>query len=127
MEDGFSHNRRNFQRYSNLFDKLGYFPISSKTEQILYDAAKSSIERLGEPASKALLDHICSINRLSEEKLLTNYDLFEMSLQRILRKEADVILHHLKTEILTHAVLIRSDDYNQGDIWTKRTRVEPTM
>ena len=95
-----------FQRYLNVLDELGYFPLSSKTEEILYDAARKSIERLGESASKALLDHICSINELSEKELLRNYDLFEKSLYRVLRKGAEVILSDLKRELLVHAVLI---------------------
>lgn len=95
-----------FQQYSNVLDELGYFPLSSKAEAILYDAAKKSIERLGGSASKALLDHICSINGLSEKELLTNYDLFEKSLYRVLRKGAEVILHYLKRELLVHAILI---------------------
>ena len=95
-----------FQQYSNVLDELGYFPLSSKAEAILYDAAKKSVERLGESASKALLDHICSVNGLSEKELLTNYDLFEKSLYRVLRKGADVILHDIRRELLVHAVLI---------------------
>jgi hypothetical protein len=95
-----------FQRYLNVLDELGYFPLSSKAEAILYDAAKKSIERLGESTSKALLDHICSINELSEKELLTNYDLFEKSLYRVLRKGAEVILRDLKRELLVQALLI---------------------
>ena len=53
-----------------------------------------------------MLDHICSINELSEKELLTNYDLFEKSLYRVLRKGAEVILRDLKRELLIHAVLI---------------------
>jgi hypothetical protein len=95
-----------FQQYSNVLDELGYFQLSSKAEAILYDAAKKSIERLGESASKALLDHICSINGLSEKEILTNYDLFEKSLYKVLRKGAEVILHYLKRELLVQAILI---------------------
>ena len=104
-----------FQRYLNVLDELGYFPLSSKTEEILYDAARKSIERLGESASKALLDHICSINELSEKELLTNYDLFEKSLYRVLRKGAEVILRDLKRELLVRAVLI-DPNITIGDI-----------
>lgn len=56
--------------YSSILDQLGYFPIYSKSDEILYKAAKKSIHRLGESASKALLDHICSIYGLSEKELL---------------------------------------------------------
>lgn len=91
-------------QYSIVLDELGYFPLSSKAEEILYDVAKKSIERLGESASKALLDHICSINGLSEKELLTNYDLFEKSLYRVLRKGAAVIFLDIRRELLVHAV-----------------------
>jgi hypothetical protein len=124
-----------FQQYLNVLDELGYFPLSSKAEEILYDAAKKSIERLGGSASKALLDHICSINGLSEKELLTNYDLFEKSLYRVLRKGAGVILRDLKRELLVHAVLIdptitisdiRNPRLAVGDI-LKRIRVLETL
>ena len=124
-----------FQRYLNVLDELGYFPLSSKAEAILYDAAMKSIERLGESASKALLDHICSINELSEKELLTNYDLFEKSLYRVLRKGAEVILRDLKRELLVRAVLIdpnitisdiRNPRLAVGDI-LKRIRAVETL
>jgi len=80
--------------------------MSSKTEQIIYDEAKKSVEQLGESASKVLLDHICSINGLSEKELLTNYDLFEKLLHRVLKEGADIILQNIKRKLLVHAVLI---------------------
>ncbi len=94
-----------------------------------------SIERLGESASKALLDHICSINELSEKELLTNYDLFEKSLYRVIRKGAEVILRDLKRELLVQAVLIdpnitiidiRNPGLAVGDI-LKRIRAVETL
>ena len=124
-----------FQQYSNILDELGYLPLSSKADEILYDAAKKSIERLGESASKALLDHICSINALSEKELLTNYDLFEKSIHRVLRKGAEVILRDLKRELLVQVVLIdpnitigdiRNPLLAVGDI-LKRIRVVETL
>ena len=135
VEDSHSDKDVQFQQYSNVLDELGYFPLSSKAEAILYNAAKKSIERLGESASKALLDHICSINELSEKELLTNYDLFEKSLYRVLRKGAEVILRDLKRELLVRAVLIdpnitisdiRNPRLAVGDI-LKRIRVVETL
>ena len=85
--------------------------------------------------SKALLDHICSINGLSEKELLTNYDLFEKSLYKVLRKGAEVILHYLKRELLVQAILIdpnitisdiRNPQLAVGDI-LKRIRVVETL
>ena len=49
---------------------------------------------------------MCSIDGLSEEELLTNFDLLEKSLRIVLRKGAEVVLHDVKTEILTQVVLI---------------------
>jgi hypothetical protein len=105
-DDDYSLNSRDFQRFSNILDKLGYIPIPSRSDKILYDAARRSIERFGQSASKAILDHMRSMDGLSEEELLTNFDLLEKSLQRVLRKGAEVVLHDIKIEILTHAVLM---------------------
>jgi hypothetical protein len=105
-DDSYSLNNRDSQRFSNILDKSGYVPIPSQADRILYDAARRSIERFGQSASKAIIDHMCSVDGLSEEELLTNFDLLEKSLRRVLRKGAEVVLHDIKKEILTHAVLI---------------------
>ena len=94
------------RQYPSVLDELGYFPISSKAEQILHDAAKKSIALLGETAAKDLLEHISSISGFSEGELLMNYDLLEKSLYNLLGKGAEVILHDLKRELLVQAVLI---------------------
>jgi hypothetical protein len=105
-DDNYWPNSRGFYLISNILDKLGYIPIPSQADEILYQAATRAIDRFGQSASKAILDHICSIDRLSKEELLTNFDLLEKSLQRVLRKGAQVVLHDIKIEILTQAVLI---------------------
>jgi len=107
VEDGdYSLDGRNFQQFLNFLDELGYVAVPSQADRILYDAARRAIERFGQSASKAILDHMCSIDGLSEEELLTNFDLLEKSLQIVLRKGAEVVLHDVKTEILTQVVLI---------------------
>jgi len=50
------------RQYPRVLDELGYFPISSKAEQILHDAANKSIALLGEKAAKDLLEHISSMS-----------------------------------------------------------------
>jgi predicted transcriptional regulator YheO len=105
-DDNYSLNSRDSQRFLSILDKLGYVAIPSQADRILYDAVRRSIERFGQSASKAMIDHLCSVDGLSEEELLTNFDLLEKSLQRVLRKGAEIVLHDIKTEILTHAVLI---------------------
>ncbi len=89
VEDGdYLLDGRNFQRFLNFLDELGYVAVPSQADRILYDAARRAIERFGQSASKAILDHMCSIDGLSEEELLTNFDLLEKSLQIVLRKGA---------------------------------------
>src|SRR5438445_12421640 len=97
-----------FRQYPSILDELGYFPISSKAEQVLHDAAKKSIALLGETASKDLLAHISSISGFSEGELLMNYDLLEKSLYNLLGKGAEVILHDIRRQLLVHVVLIDS-------------------
>jgi hypothetical protein len=122
-------------KYSNILDKLGYLPVSSKSARILHNAAKKSIGMFGKSASNAIIDHMCSINGLSEEELLTNCDLLQTSLYKILRKGADVILHSIKAEILPHAILvdptisiseISNPQFTVGDI-LKRVCIAETL
>ena len=84
-----SDNEVHFRQYPSILDDVGYFPISSKAEQILHDASKNSIAFLGENASRQLIDHICSISGFSEGELLMNYDLLEKSLFKVLGKGAE--------------------------------------
>jgi hypothetical protein len=44
-----------------------------------------------------------SVNRLSGDGFLTNCDLLEVSLYKLLRKGADVVIRKIKAEILPHA------------------------
>jgi hypothetical protein len=94
------------RQYPSILDELGYFPISSKAEQVLHDAAKKSITLLGETASKNLLDHISSVSGFSGGELLMNYDLLEKSLYNLLGKGGEVILHDIKRELLVQVVMI---------------------
>ena len=51
---------------------------------------------------------MCSLYNLSEHELLTNYDLFEKSLNCILGKAGNAILNIIKKEILIYAVIVNS-------------------
>ncbi len=85
-------------------------PISSKADQILHDSTKRAIEKmLGEYHCKLLLYKLCSVDRLSEKELLTNYDLLKKSLYQILPTAAEIILRHVKYEMLRHAIFLVSD------------------
>ena len=67
----------------------------------------------GQLASQAMMDGMCSINGLSEEDLLTNCDLLQASLYKILRSRADVIIRNIRAEILS----ARSVKFTIGDIF----------
>jgi hypothetical protein len=92
----------------NILDELGYLPIESKADQVLYDSVKEAFKIIGNMAYNALLERACSIHGLSERELLTNYDLFEKSLYDIFGKVSFILLRGLKKEILIHAVLMDS-------------------
>ena len=92
----------------SILDELGFIPITSKADQVLYDSVKEAFKVIGKMAYNALLDRACSIHGLSERELLTNYDLFEKSLYEILGKFSFVLLRALKKEMLIQAVLIGS-------------------
>jgi hypothetical protein len=89
-----------------LLEEERYVPTSSRAELILYYSTKRSMEEMiGKQLSKVLLYKICSVYNLSENELLTNYDLLEKSLYKILDKGANGILRKTRFEILRHAVL----------------------
>ena len=48
----------------------------------------------------------CVLSMDSQEDLLTNCDLLQASLYKILRSRADVIIRNIRAEILPHAILI---------------------
>ncbi|MGB7955625.1 MAG: hypothetical protein WCF23_16745 [Candidatus Nitrosopolaris sp.] len=95
-------------KWLNILDELGYIPITSKADQVLYDSVNEAFKTIGKMAYNALLDRVCSLHGLSERELLTNYDLFEKSLYEILGKFSFVLLRALKKEMLIQAVLTGS-------------------
>ena len=74
--------KKSFQCLTAL-DDLDYFPLDSISDDILYRSIKESLEPVGKTYAKAVIDHICHINRLSEREILTNCDLFEDSMYRL--------------------------------------------
>jgi hypothetical protein len=91
--------------YITILDNLGYIPIPSRVEEVLYRAIKKSVGVIGESYSKLLLHAMCLRSGFSEKELLTNYDLFEKLLYKILDAGANVIIRSLRKEILTQGVL----------------------
>ena len=115
IDDDYPHSQREFQRYSKILHRLGYLPIYSKSDQTISDIIKKSLEQIGKSYSKAILYNMCSFYNLSEYELLTNYDLFEKSLSRILGKSGNAILTGIKKEIIARGA-ISIDSSNDTDI-----------
>jgi hypothetical protein len=94
-----------FQCLSTL-DKLGYYPINSNNDKILYRSIANSLEQLGKSYSKALVSNMCELYGLSENELFTNYDFFKKTLYNTVGKgEANAILISIKKELLAQAIL----------------------
>src|SRR5919108_1820393 len=100
--------KTNFQ-YLSIIDKLGYIPRYSQYDKVLYDSIHKSLKTLGKSYAKALLFNMCSLYGLSENELLTNYDLFEKSIYRILGNTANLIIDIIKKDMLRHVVLLDPD------------------
>ena len=70
----------------SVLEELEYVSVVPKSDQIISNIIKKYLEQIGKSYSKAILYNMCSLCNLSEYELLTNYDLFEKSLNSILGK-----------------------------------------
>ena len=66
---------KNSSQCMTLLDDLEDFALDSISDDILYRSIKVSLEAVGKTYAKAVIDHICHINRLSEREILTNCEL----------------------------------------------------
>lgn len=96
-------------RYLTILDELRYLPEVSVSDRFLVNSIKSSLESVGQSYSKALLHLMCSFNGLSENELLTNFDLFERSIYRILGKSGQSIISAVKADMLRYAIMNGSE------------------
>lgn len=95
-------------KITNILDNLGYIPITSDASQILYVSIKKALERnFDQQFATILVEKLCSMTGLTENELLTNYDLFEKSLYGLLdsKKFLEIVLHWVKIEMLTESVV----------------------
>ena len=90
-----------------ILDELGYLPTPSDTNEIVYNSVKKALDwNLGKSVCATLIRLMCSVWRLSENELLTNYELFEKLLNKMLHdKGADTIFNWIKREMLVQAIL----------------------
>jgi hypothetical protein len=93
----------------SVLEELEYISVAPRSDRIISDIIKKTLEQIGKSYSKAILYNMCSLYNLSEYELLTNYDLFEKALKNILGKTGNAILTSIKREILTYAVMAKSD------------------
>jgi hypothetical protein len=96
-------------RYLSILDELRYLPTVYLSDRVLHDSIRHSLESIGKSYSNALLHNMCSLYGLSEHELLTNYDLFEKSLYRILGKAGQPIIGSIKAEMLRYAIMNGSE------------------
>jgi hypothetical protein len=96
-------------RYLSILDELRYLPTVYLSDRVLHDSIRHSLENIGKSYSIALLHNMCSLYGLSENELLTNYDLFEKSLYRILGKAGQPIIGSINAEMLRYAIMNGSE------------------
>jgi hypothetical protein len=94
----------------HILDALGYIPVPSKAEQIVYESVKKSFRCLfGHQTTDVILNHLSSVYGLSEKELITNYDIFETSLYKISDYAAKVVLKYIRKEVLVEALISQAD------------------
>jgi hypothetical protein len=96
-------------RYLTILDELQYLPEVYLSDRALRNSIKDSLESSCKSFSQVLLHKMCSLYGLSENELLTNYDLFERSLYRILGKAGQTIIGRIKTDMLRYAIMNGSE------------------
>ena len=101
-----------------ILDELGYLPTPSDTNEIVYNSVKKALDwNLGKSVCATLIRLMCSVWRLSENELLTNYELFEKLLNKMLHdKGANTIFNWIKREMLVQAILKNSCSLTEQQI-----------
>ena len=101
------------EKLINLIENSGYIYRNQKTDIVIRDIILNVLNRIGKYYSKALIYQICGLYGLSQNELLSNYELFENSLTRILGKTGYPIILRIKKELLKYLIL------NKFEISTK--------
>ena len=101
------------EKLINLLENNGFIYKNQKTDVVVRDIIINVLNRLGKSYSKALIYQICSFYGLTQNELLSNYELFEYSLTRVLGKTGYPISLRIKKELLKYFIL------NKFDVTTK--------
>ena len=102
--------------FLKTLDDLDFIPLDSITELVLYNSIKQSLEQVGIAYSKAVIDHMCKMNGLSEREILTNCDLFEDSIYRLFGHGAISLINKVKVTALRTAILANKSDLTVSQI-----------
>ena len=101
------------EKLINLLENNGFIYKNQKTDVVVRDIIINVLNRIGKSYSKALIYQICSLYGLTQNELLSNYELFEYSLTRVLGKTGYPITLRIKKELLKYFIL------NKFDVTTK--------
>ena len=87
-----------------IIENNGFICKTLKSDIIVRDIILSVLSRIGKSYLNAILNQMCSLYGFSENELLSDYQLFEVTLRKILGKSAFPILLRVKKELLKYAV-----------------------
>lgn len=93
------------QKLIKLVENNGFIYGNEKTDLIIREIIYNVLNRIGKSYSKALIYQMCNLYNLSENELLSNYELFEKSIVRVLGKTAFPIILRIKKELLKYVVI----------------------
>ncbi len=93
------------EKLINLIENSGFIYRNQTTDIVVKDIVLNVLNRIGKSYSKALIYQICSLYGLSQNELLSNYELFENSLTRVLGKTGYPIILRIKKELLKYLIM----------------------
>jgi hypothetical protein len=110
-----------------LLDDLQYFALDSISDEILYRSIKAALEAVGKAYAKALIEHMCAINRLSEREILTNCDIFQDSMYRLMGRGAEPIIKKVKLIALKYALMEEKSNLSVPEILDPSLTINDVM
>ena len=93
------------EKLINLIENSGFIVRNQTTDIVVKNIVLNVLNRIGKSYSKALIYQICSLYGLSQNELLSNYELFENSLTRVLGKTGYPIILRIKKELLKYLIM----------------------
>jgi len=93
------------EKLINLIENSGFIYRNQTTDIVVKDIVLNVLNKIGKSYSKALIYQICSLYGLSQNELLSNYELFENSLTRVLGKTGYPIILRIKKELLKYLIM----------------------